>query len=193
MWAWHACLTKETPRLRAKAYALLRPIMASAVDDELIAAAPLGICGAGVAAVMHPVEPAMPAETQVMTDNMPPLLSAALIIVHSCDLRRGEIAKLRRRDIDGANHQIEVRGAITFPAGGAVVGPRNRTPACVTSRFPRMCHAGARLAAKVGAITTGLQARLGHSASEAARILTSTPRRITTAGSPSVSRGSWEE
>lgn len=121
--AWHASLNKATPRARTKAYALLRAIMNSAVDDELIAASPVHIRGAGAAAVRRPVEPATPAEIQVMADNMPPRLSAALMIAAWCALRYGEIAELRRKDIDVANHQIKVRRAVTFPPGGAVVGP----------------------------------------------------------------------
>lgn len=120
--AWHASLNTATPRARTKAYALLRAIMNSAVDDELIAASPVHIRGAGAAAVRRPVEPATPAEIQVMADNMPPRLSAALMIAAWCALRYGEIAELRRKDIDLTNHQIKVRRAVTFPPGGAVVG-----------------------------------------------------------------------
>lgn len=121
--AWHASLNKATPRARTKAYALLRAIINSAVDDELITASPVHIRGAGAAAVRRPVEPATPAEIQVMADNMPPRLSAALMIAAWCALRYGEIAELRRKDIDVTSHQIKVRRAVTFPPGGAVVGP----------------------------------------------------------------------
>jgi integrase len=120
---WHANLSKATPRARTKAYGLLRAIMNSAVDDELITASPVHIRGAGAATAKRPVEPATPAEIELIADNMPPRLRAAVWIAAWCALRYGELAELRRKDIDLANHQIKVRRAVTFPPGGAVVGP----------------------------------------------------------------------
>ncbi len=120
---WHASLAKVTPRARTKAYGLLRSIMNSAVDDELIAASPVHIRGAGAATTKRPVEPATPAEIELIADNMPPRLRAAVWIAAWCALRYGELAELRRKDIDAATHQIKVRRAVTFPPGGAVVGP----------------------------------------------------------------------
>ena len=121
--AWHASLSKTTPRSRTKAYGLLRAIMNTAVDDELIAASPVHIRGAGGATSKRPVEPASPAEIEIMAANMPPRLRAAVVISAWCALRYGELAELRRKDIDAVNHQIKVRRAVTFPPGGAVVGP----------------------------------------------------------------------
>ena len=71
--AWHASLSKSsTLRSRTKAYGLLRAIMNSAVDDDLIPASPVHIRGAGAAAVKRPVEPATPAEIDVMAANIHP-------------------------------------------------------------------------------------------------------------------------
>ncbi|MGC3992611.1 MAG: tyrosine-type recombinase/integrase [Propionicimonas sp.] len=120
---WHASLSKAAPRSRTKAYALLRAIMNSAVDDELIAASPVHIRGAGAATTKRPVEPATPAEIELIADNMPPRLRAAVWIAAWCALRYGELAELRRKDINVATRQIKVRRAVTFPPGGAVVGP----------------------------------------------------------------------
>ena len=120
---WHANLSKATPRARTKAYGLLRAIMNSAVDDELIAASPVHIRGAGAVTTKRPVEPATPAEIELIADNMPPRLRAAVWIAAWCALRYGELAELRRKDIDVTTHQIKVRRAVTFPPGGAVVGP----------------------------------------------------------------------
>ena len=108
---------------RTKAYGLLRAIMNSAVDEELIAASPVHIRGAGGATTKRKVEPATPAELQVIADHMPERLRAAVAIAAWCALRYGELAELRRKDIDVANRQIKLRRAVTFPPGGAVVGP----------------------------------------------------------------------
>jgi len=122
--AWHAGLAKSaTLRSRTKAHGLLRAIMNAAVDEELIQASPVNIRGAGAAATKRPVEPAAPAEIDVMAANMPPRLRAAVYITTWCALRYGELAELRRKDIDVANRQIKVRRAVTFPPGGPVVGP----------------------------------------------------------------------
>jgi len=122
--AWHASLAKSsTLRSRTKAYGLLRAIMNSAVDDDLIPASPVHIRGAGAAATKRPVEPATPAEIDVMAANMPPRLRAAVYVAAWCALRYGELAELRRKDIDVTNRQIKVRRAVTFPPGGPVVGP----------------------------------------------------------------------
>ena len=58
-----------------------------------------------------------------MAANMPPRLRASVYIAAWCALRYGELAELRRKDIDVANRQIKVRRAVTFPPGGPVVGP----------------------------------------------------------------------
>lgn len=120
---WHTGLRSAPPRSRTKAYGLLRAIMNSAVDEELIAASPVHIRGAGGATTKRKVEPATPAELQVIAEHMPERLRAAVAIAAWCALRYGELAELRRKDIDVANHQIKLRRAVTFPPGGAVVGP----------------------------------------------------------------------
>ncbi len=120
---WHAGLRTAPPRSRTKAYGLLRAIMNSAVDEELIAASPVHIRGAGAATTKRKVEPATPADLQVIADHMPERLRAAVAIAAWCALRYGELAELRRKDIDVVNRQIKLRRAVTFPPGGAVVGP----------------------------------------------------------------------
>lgn len=120
---WHAKLGSTAPRTSAKAYGLLRAIMNTAVDDELIAASPVHIRGAGAQAIKRKVEPATPAEIEMMADAMPPRLRASVIISAWCALRYGELAELRRKDIDVKRKLIRVRRAVTFPPGGPVVGP----------------------------------------------------------------------
>lgn len=120
---WHARLDRAKPRAATKAYGLLRAILNTAVDDEIIASSPVHIRGAGAAVTKRAVEPATPAEIETMTRHMPPHLAAAVPIAAWCALRYGELAELRRRDIDAKARVIKVRRAVTFPAGGPVVGP----------------------------------------------------------------------
>ncbi len=120
---WYSRLDKSKPRAVTKAYGLLRAIMNSAVDDELIATSPVHLRGAGASIKKRQLEPATPAELETMAQNMPPRLAAAVLIAAWCALRYGELAELRRRDIDARFRIIKVRRAVTFPAGGPVVGP----------------------------------------------------------------------
>lgn len=120
---WYSRLDKSKPRAVTKAYGLLRAIMNSAVDDELITTSPVHLRGAGASIKKRQLEPATPTELETMAQNMPPRLSAAVLIAAWCALRYGELAELRRRDIDVQNQIIKVRRAVTFPAGGPVVGP----------------------------------------------------------------------
>lgn len=120
--AWHARMQKERPRSRTKAYGLLRAIMNSAVDDELITTSPVHLRGAGAAAKKRRVEPATAAELELIERNMPPRLGAAVAIAAWCALRYGELAELRRGDIEAHGQRIKVRRAVVFLKGGAVVG-----------------------------------------------------------------------
>lgn len=120
---WHAGLDKSKKRAQTKAYGLLRAIMNTAIDDELITSSPIHIRGAGAAIKKRRLEPATPAEIETMTLHMPERLAAAVPIAAWCALRYGELAELRRRDIDVSNQVIRVRRAVTFPRGGPVVGP----------------------------------------------------------------------
>jgi len=120
---WYAGLAEAGVRSRTKAYGLLRAIMNSAVDDELITISPVHIRGAGATTKRKVLEPATPAELNVIASNMPERLRAAVMISAWCALRYGELAELRRKDIDPEQRLIRVRRAVTFPPGGAVVGP----------------------------------------------------------------------
>ena len=60
---WYSRLDKSKPRAVTKAYGLLRAIMNSAVDDELITTSPMHLRGAGASIKKRQLEPAMPAVT----------------------------------------------------------------------------------------------------------------------------------
>src|SRR5215203_1125019 len=66
---WYAKLPAELPTRRAHAYALLRTILGSAVIDDLIAANPCHIRGAGGTRRAHQIKPATLAELETITVN----------------------------------------------------------------------------------------------------------------------------
>lgn len=224
---WHNNqLRSVQDRPKAKAYAVLRAIMNSAVEDELVDVNPVSIRGAGVARRKHGIEPATLEELSLIVEAMPERLRMMVQLATWCALRYGELAELRRRDIDLANGVIKVRRAVTFTPKVTTVGPP-KTEAGIRDvavpphlvdpmrahlkqhtkpgrdsllfpsqsgghlhqsvvyrrwdvarkaagrpelRFHDLRHTGATLAAQAGATTAELQARLGHTTSDAAMV-----------------------
>ena len=89
----------DTPRANSKAYGLLRAIMNSAVDEDLIEASPVHIRGAGYQPKRRRLEPASIEELDVIVENMPEKWKLMVLLASWCALRYGEIAELRRKDI----------------------------------------------------------------------------------------------
>ena len=101
----------------AKAYRLLKAIMNTAADDGLIRRNPCRIKGAG-----REVSPERP----VLTIGQVYALAAAIdqryralvLLGTFSSLRWGELAGLRRCDIDLADRTVEVRRSLTERSGG---------------------------------------------------------------------------
>lgn len=108
---------------RSHAYALLRTVLGSAVDDGVIAANPAHIRGAGQTRRTSVTEPATPAELAAIVAGMPERLRLLVLLGAWCALRYGELAELRRSDLDLTRGVIKVRRAMVWISGrGAVVG-----------------------------------------------------------------------
>ena len=120
---WYARLDANKPRQRAHAYALLRTICTTAVQDELLAANPCRIRGAGQPPARSvKIEPATPEELSVIVAEMPRRLRLMVLLAAWCAMRYGELAELRRSDIDARRGVVRVHRAVGFVAGVAVVG-----------------------------------------------------------------------
>lgn len=99
------------PSTVAKAYALLRGILATAADDRLIRFNPCRIKGASVAPT--PERPtATVAEVYAMAGAVPPRFRTLVLVAALCGLRWGELIGLRRRDVDSEAGTIRVRRAV---------------------------------------------------------------------------------
>lgn len=120
---WNATLSAEHPATGAKSYRLLRAILNTAVDDELIGRNPCRVKGAGID--RSPERPtATVAEVAKAVDAMPPRLRAAVLLAAFCGLRRGEITGLRRRDVDLLHASlVVVQSVVELSDGSMVVGP----------------------------------------------------------------------
>jgi integrase len=123
---WHGVTLVDRPTYRSHAYSLLRTIMGSAVNDEIIDANPCRIVGAGRTKRVHKIRPASVAELAVLTEEMPERLRLMVTLASWCALRFGETVELRRGDIDLRDEVIRVRRAATRVGGTFMItGPKS--------------------------------------------------------------------
>lgn len=120
--AWHTKLGSSRPTLRAHAYALLRTILGEAVHDGEIAANPAHIRGAGNSKRVHKVKPATLGELEALTTAMPERYRVMVLLAAWCGLRFGELAELRRNDVDITNGDLHIRRAVVRVNGRTIVG-----------------------------------------------------------------------
>jgi len=130
---WHALEGTAHPTLRAHAYGLLRTILGTAVTDEIIAANPCTIRGAGAAKRKVKIQPATLDELATIHDAMPERFRLAVLLSAWCALRFGELAELRRGDVDirvidkGTDTErkvgvLKVRRGVTRVKGETIIG-----------------------------------------------------------------------
>jgi integrase len=113
--SWYSKLPKDRPRARSKALQLLHAILNNAVDTELLDANPAAL-GRRIGARPRrakKVRPLSVEEINTIAKNMPDRLRLAVLLGCWCALRYGELAELRRKDVDmdGAVLRIQ-RGVI---------------------------------------------------------------------------------
>lgn len=119
---WHASIKPErerngkkpadVPTMRAHAYSLLRTIMNTAVEDELIASNPCKVRKAGGAKTVKDVKPASVAELEAITKAMPERLRLLVVLGAWCAMRSGELRALRRSDIDLEAGVVKIRRGV---------------------------------------------------------------------------------
>jgi integrase len=147
--AWHAALAVDHPTTAAKAYRLLSSILRTALTDEVIARNPCQVKGAAVEKA--PERPVVStAEVEALAEAMPEHLQVAVLLAAWCQLRRGELLGLRRRDID------ILRGAVS------IVVTRTTTMAGKTVEKEPKTDAGRRTVAIPGNILPVLEDHLDH-------------------------------
>jgi hypothetical protein len=118
---WYRRLVPDRPTLRARTYALLRGVLTTAIEDELIAVNPCRVRGASNARPATQTVVAGPAQVNELAAAMPAPLAAAVQIGAWCQLRNGEVLELRRKDMTA--ELISVRRGVTWTRLGAHVGP----------------------------------------------------------------------
>ena len=125
---WHAGLGRSTgPTMRAKAYSLLRTICGTAVADDVIGSNPCRVRGAGSARRARQIRPASLAELEAIVTAMPPRYRLMVLLAAWCALRFGELAELRRADLDVSGAVVRVRrGVIRGDTGTVVKDPKSQ-------------------------------------------------------------------
>lgn len=119
---WNATLAQKHPSTAAGAYRLLSAICNTAVSDEVIARSPCRVAGASEEHA--PERPtATLAELSGAVQVAPERWRLAILLAAWCQLRRGEILGLQRRDVDLLHMTIQVERTWTAIAGTPVVGP----------------------------------------------------------------------
>lgn len=96
---WYAATAPDKPTTRARAFSLLRAIMATAADDELIEINPVRLKGAGQTERRHTIDIPTPAKIQELADAMPQRYRAMILLAAWTGLRFGELTELRRSDV----------------------------------------------------------------------------------------------
>jgi integrase len=118
---WYDHTAVNSPTYRARAYSLLRSILASAMDGGYLAVNPARIRGAGQAKRRHKVRPATLEELQALTEAMPPRYRLLVQLAAWCALRFGELTELRRGDVDTRAGVLRIRRAVVLVHGRFVV------------------------------------------------------------------------
>lgn len=106
---WHDNLPAGKPTQRAHAYSLLRTLLGQAVDEGLLRENPAKIRGAGTTRRVRDISTATPAEVQAIAEAIVPgRLRLFVLLAAWCGMRYGELAELRRRDIDVEKGTVRV-------------------------------------------------------------------------------------
>lgn len=119
---WYGTLNADTPTRRAHAYSLLRSIFTTAVSDDLVPTNPCRIRGAGSTKRASGTKVASLGELEVIVGAMPPRYRPMVLLAAWCGLRFGELAELRRGDVDVEARVLRVERAVTSRDGQVFVG-----------------------------------------------------------------------
>ncbi|MGV5046695.1 tyrosine-type recombinase/integrase [Rhodococcus pyridinivorans] len=116
---WRAGLDPAYPTRNANAYALLRGILAQAVDDELLPVNPARVRGGAVKHRKHEPVALTAAEIRALAAALPKRWAVVALLAGFGGLRIGEIQGLRRRDLTltDAEVSVTVRRAVVRVAG----------------------------------------------------------------------------
>lgn len=120
---WHSTLVKHSglhPTTVAKVYRLLRSILNTAVEDELLEANPCRIKKGGAEQSKERPIPTIE-QVDAIANGLPERFAAVAWIAALAGLRKGEILGLARRHVDLADGTIQVERSLQEVTGQGVV------------------------------------------------------------------------
>ncbi len=120
---WHRVALPGRPAARANAYGLLRVILNAAVDEGLIESNPCRVRGGAASRRERQIPVVSPEQITALEDAMPSRFAAMVTLAAWAGLRFGEIAELRRSDLDLNAGTVSITRSATRASGGMVVGP----------------------------------------------------------------------
>ena len=118
---WHSTTAIDTPTTQAHAYGLLRTILGQAEKDQLILKNPAWIRGAGNSKRVHKIKPATLTELETLVTAMPERYRVMALLASWCGLRFGELAELRRGDVNTKAGILNVRRGVVRADGQTIV------------------------------------------------------------------------
>jgi integrase len=120
---WFATLSQMYPSTAAGSYRLLSSIFRTAVDDEMIGRSPCRVKGAATERAAE--RPTLTiGELAIAVDGTADHWKLAVLLASWCQLRRGEVLGLQRRDIDVLHGALFVRRTWSVVSGdGPRIGP----------------------------------------------------------------------
>ncbi len=105
---WNAHLSKSSPGAAVSAYRLLRAVLNTAVDDDVIPRNPCRVKGAGSDRAPERVPPTLD-EVRALANAMPDKLKLAVVLACAFPVRRNELLGLQRCDINLHNCTISIQ------------------------------------------------------------------------------------
>jgi integrase len=118
---WYATTATSTPTTRSHAYGLLRTILGQAERDDVIGKNPCHIRGAGNTKRVKKIKPASLAELEALVTATPERYRAMVLLAAWCGLRFGELAELRRGDVDTKTGVLRIRRGVVRAEGVVIV------------------------------------------------------------------------
>lgn len=111
---WWKGLDAKNATQNARAYALLKSILSTAVERRMIDRNPCMIRGAGNVSRKKKIEPATLDELAVILATIPKRYRAMVLLAAWCALRFGELTELRRCDVDLKAGVVKIRRGVTW-------------------------------------------------------------------------------
>lgn len=134
--SWYMGMRQRYLTTADDAYRMLRAILITAVTDGHIVKSPCQVKGAGnPRSAERPV--ASVAEVTAALEAVPERYRLAILLPAWCQLRRGEVLGLQRRDVDLLHGTIRIERAVVRPMKGpSVVGPPKTSAGARTLAVP---------------------------------------------------------